>query len=72
VGDEIVVDTDPAPGEQPARLRIEVTEIDGMRIETVHVRVEAAPSEEDEREQDERERNGREKSRREQDEEVAR
>ena len=32
VGDEIVVDTDPVPGERPARLRIEVTEVDGMRI----------------------------------------
>src|SRR5699024_1307318 len=33
VGDEIVVDTDPAPGEDPAQLRIEVTEVDGLRIE---------------------------------------
>ncbi|ATG50599.1 hypothetical protein CFK38_03005 [Brachybacterium vulturis] len=40
VGDEVRVDTDPAPGEEPARLRIEVIEIDGMRIETVHVTVE--------------------------------
>ncbi|MBB5833015.1 hemolysin family protein [Brachybacterium aquaticum] len=48
VGDEIVVDTDPAPGEDPAQLRIEVTEIDGMRIETVHVKVEAAPDEDTE------------------------
>lgn len=47
VGDEIVVDTDPAPGEEPARLRIVVVEIDGMRIETVHVIVEAAPDETD-------------------------
>lgn len=47
VGDEIVVDTDPAPGEEPARLRIVVVEIDGMRIETVHVIVEAAPDEAD-------------------------
>ena len=47
VGDEIVVDTDPAPGEDPAQLRIEVTEVDGLRIETVHVMVEAAASQED-------------------------
>jgi len=40
VGDEIVVATDPAPGEGPAQLRIEVTEVDGLRIETVHVKVE--------------------------------
>src|SRR5699024_2891513 len=40
VGDEVLVDTDPAPGEDPARLRIEVVEVDGMRIETVHVQVE--------------------------------
>ncbi|AXK46571.1 hemolysin family protein [Brachybacterium saurashtrense] len=55
VGDEIVVDTDPAPGEQPARLRIEVTEIDGMRIETVHVKVEPAPGDEDAQGEDEEE-----------------
>src|SRR5699024_3648554 len=36
VGDEVLVDTDPAPGEDPARLRIEVVEVDGLRIETVH------------------------------------
>lgn len=53
VGDEIVVDTDPAPGEEPARLRIVVVEIDGMRIETVHVIVEAAPDEADVRAEDE-------------------
>ncbi len=53
VGDEIVVDTDPAPGEEPARLRIVVVEIDGMRIETVHVIVEAAPDETDVRAEDE-------------------
>ena len=47
IGDEIVVDTDPVPGEEPARLRIEVTEVDGLRIETVHVMVEAAAPEED-------------------------
>ena len=53
VGDEIVVDTDPVPGEEPARLRIVVVEIDGMRIETVHVIVEAAPDEADVRAEDE-------------------
>ncbi|MCZ4326939.1 hemolysin family protein [Brachybacterium paraconglomeratum] len=53
VGDEIVVDTDPVPGEEPARLRIVVAEIDGMRIETVHVIVEAAPDEADVRAEDE-------------------
>lgn len=53
VGDEIVVDTDPVPGEEPARLRIVVAEIDGMRIETVHVIVEAAPDETDVRAEDE-------------------
>ena len=53
VGDEIVVDTAPAPGEEPARLRIVVVEIDGMRIETVHVIVEAAPDEADVRAEDE-------------------
>ncbi len=53
VGDEIVVDTDPAPGEEPARLRIVVVEIDGMRIETVHVIVEAVPDESDVRAEDE-------------------
>ncbi|MGP5413026.1 hemolysin family protein [Brachybacterium paraconglomeratum] len=53
VGDEIVVDTDPAPGEEPARLRIVVVEIDGMRIETVHVIVEAAPDETDVQAEDE-------------------
>src|SRR5690625_6317808 len=47
VVDEIVVDTDPSPGEDPAHLRIEVTEVDGLRIETVHVMVEAAASQED-------------------------
>src|SRR5699024_4228079 len=36
-----------APGEDPAQLRIEVTEGDGLRIETVHVMVEAAASQED-------------------------
>src|SRR5699024_4896348 len=40
IGDEVLVDTDPAPGEDPARLRIEVVEVDGMRNETVHVQVE--------------------------------
>ncbi len=49
VGDEIGVDTDPAPGEEPARLRIAVAEVDGMRIETVHVTVEAAPSDAEQR-----------------------
>lgn len=39
VGDEITIPTDPAPGEEPAALRIEVREMDGMRIETVHVTV---------------------------------
>ncbi|MEJ6541908.1 hemolysin family protein [Brachybacterium paraconglomeratum] len=53
VGDEIVVDTDPVPGEEPARLRIVVAEIDGMRIETVHVIVEAVPDETDVRAEDE-------------------
>lgn len=53
VGDEIVVDTDPVPGEEPARLRIVVVEIDGMRIETVHVIVEAVPDETDVRAEDE-------------------
>lgn len=53
VGDEIVVGTDPAPGEEPARLRIIVVEIDGMRIETVHVIVEAVPDETDVRAEDE-------------------
>ncbi|MDN5601668.1 MAG: hypothetical protein L0G52_14175, partial [Brachybacterium sp.] len=53
VGDEVLVATDPAPGEGPARLRIEVVEVDGMRIETVHVKVEAAP-EEDAHEEEER------------------
>ena len=53
VGDEIVVDTDPAPGEQPATLRIQVTEVDGMRIETVHVKVEAVRDDEDEQTRDE-------------------
>lgn len=53
VGDEIVVGTDPAPGEEPARLRIIVVEIDGMRIETVHVIVEAVPDETDVRTEDE-------------------
>src|SRR5699024_5803964 len=47
VGDEIVVDTDPAPGADPAQLRIEVTEGDGLRIETDHGMVEAAASQED-------------------------
>lgn len=47
LGDEIVVDTDPEPGEDPARLRIEVLEIDGLRIETIHVTVEAAPDEDE-------------------------
>ncbi|GAA1483847.1 hemolysin family protein [Brachybacterium fresconis] len=54
VGDEIVVDTDPAPGEELAQLRIEVTEVDGMRIETVHVKVERADAEDDGTEKDER------------------
>lgn len=53
VGDEIVVDTDPVPGEELARLRIVVAEIDGMRIETVHVIVEAARDESDVRAEDE-------------------
>ena len=53
VGDEIVVDTDPAPGEQPATLRIQVTEVDGMRIETVHVKVEAVRDDEGEQARDE-------------------
>lgn len=47
VGDEVVVDTDPAPGEDPARLRIEVLEVDGLRIETLHVHVEPAAEDED-------------------------
>src|SRR5690625_2057000 len=47
VGDEIVVDTDPAPREDPAQLRIEVTEVDGQRLQSVHVMVEAADSKED-------------------------
>ena len=46
-GDEVVVDTDPAPGEDPARLRIEVLEVDGLRIETLHVTVEPAAEDED-------------------------
>jgi CBS domain containing-hemolysin-like protein len=54
IGDEVLVDTAPAPGEEPARLRIEVTEIDGMRIETVHVKVEAAPAGDAADEEDER------------------
>jgi len=56
VGDEIVVGTDPAPGEEPARLRIAVAEIDGMRIETVHVMVEAVPEDEDADDEREEER----------------
>jgi CBS domain containing-hemolysin-like protein len=55
VGDEIVVDTDPAPGEQPATLRIEVTEVDGMRIETVHVKVEAVRTDDEKDADDEQE-----------------
>ena len=55
VGDEIVVDTDPVPGERPARLRIEVTEVDGMRIETVHVKVESTPVDDGKDADDERE-----------------
>ena len=47
VGDAVVVDSDPRPGEAPARLRLEVTEIDGMRIETVHVKVEPVSTAED-------------------------
>ena len=55
VGDEIVVATDPAPGETLAQLRIEVTEIDGMRIETVHVKVEPIEvDDEDEADEDEK------------------
>jgi CBS domain containing-hemolysin-like protein len=55
VGDEVVIDTDPVPGEEPARLRLQVTEIDGMRIETLHVMVEPVPREDDEgREPEER------------------
>lgn len=52
IGDEVVVDSDPRPGEEPARLRLAVTEIDGMRIETVHVKVEPAPSDQDTRDQE--------------------
>ncbi|MEE1618520.1 hemolysin family protein [Brachybacterium sp. J153] len=47
VGDEVVVDTDPAPGEDPARVRIAVTEVDGLRIETLHLSVEPVPADED-------------------------
>ncbi|MGO1257869.1 MAG: hemolysin family protein [Brachybacterium sp.] len=54
VGDEVLVDTDPAPGEDPARLRIEVTEVDGRRIETVHVKVEPAATEDDGERDDEK------------------
>lgn len=47
VGDEVVVDTDPVPGETPARLRIQVREMDGHRIETVHVSIEPAGEDDD-------------------------
>ena len=40
VGDEVVVPTDPEPGEDPAQLRFEVREMDGLRIETVHITIE--------------------------------
>lgn len=40
VGDEVVVPTDPEPGEDPAQLRLEVREMDGLRIETLHVSIE--------------------------------
>ena len=40
VGDEVVVPTDPEPGEDPAQLRLEVREMDGLRIETPHVSIE--------------------------------
>lgn len=48
VDDEVVVPTDPAPGEEPAQLRLVVTEMDGMRIETIHVCVEPLPEETEE------------------------
>ena len=54
VGDEVVVATDPGPGEDPARLRIEVREVDGLRIETLHVSVEQIEDEDDESTEDER------------------
>ena len=54
VGDEILVATDPAPGEEPAQLRIEVTEVDGMRIEMVHVKVEPPADEDDDEGEEER------------------
>ena len=54
IGDEVEVDTDPVPGEEPARLHIEVTEVDGMRIETVHVKVEAAPEDDEDPQEEER------------------
>ena len=43
VGDEVVVPTDPEPGEEPAQLRLEVREMDGLRIETLHISIEALP-----------------------------
>lgn len=72
VGDEIVVDTDPEPGEEPARLRIRVDVVDGMRIETLHVMVEPpADSDEDEGEEQGRSRDREERrSRRERDHAV--
>lgn len=55
IGDEIVVATDPTPGEDLAQLRIEVTEVDGMRIETVHVKVEPIEvDDEDETDEDQK------------------
>lgn len=46
VGDEVVVPTDPERGEEPAQLRLEVREMDGLRIETLHVSIEP-PADED-------------------------
>ncbi|MGO1201241.1 MAG: transporter associated domain-containing protein, partial [Dermabacteraceae bacterium] len=63
VGDEVLVDTDPAPGEDPARLRIEVTEVDGMRIETVHVKVEVLESDDEAEDETGHERHEKEASR---------
>ncbi|MGP9843584.1 hemolysin family protein [Brachybacterium sp. 107] len=64
VGDEIVVATDPAPGEALAQLRIEVTEVDGMRIETVHVKVEPVVEDDEDTEDDKPSRREREKAER--------
>ena len=53
VGDEVVVPTDPEPGEEPAQLRLEVREMDGLRIETLHITIEALPDPDDPEDADE-------------------